>query len=604
MPPAIEGRGSYREVNSGYLGVNTRQDSTDVGQGNLISAINVDLYERPGVVLQRRGSKTLYDGMTGPIRALIPSHAGDMIAAGNDDMYVNGNAQSFDISPIYDVSMVKYRGRQSPISEVFVANGIDNVANYNMFKYRSSFGNWGIEPPSVTPVASAGTGARTGNYRAKYTYARYETGILVHESNPSPSSNAVSLSVQGLDVAVIASTDPSVTHIRLYRTAASGNTFLFDQIVSNTTATVTSTQDDSALGSAVDEDNDRPRPATILCLFRERIFMNDISTPGRLRWTKKYFPEAQPAANFVDIVGGDSQQLRAITSINGVLIVFSETSIFRVVEKAEDVLAIGGDIPFIGSSSEGYEYFELPSSRGSLAAKSVVTCEHGIIYAAKDGIYTLAGDFAPPTLLSQKVQNLFIGRSRHDIPAIDFQFENNLAATVYRGRYYLSYTSIECTTSQNDYTLVINLENGEAWFWDVGFDSFYVDAVQDRFLAGTLDGTIEILEASDAMDDNGTAITASWSTPSLSAGDDMIEKLYLYLRIDAKVDDLDTLSAMFYVDDVLEQTHVITGNRTRQLLRLPANSRGFTWRVSLSYQGIHPLEFHSVETQYKIFANS
>jgi len=179
-----------------------------------------------------------------------------------------------------------------------------------------------------------------------------------------------------------------------------------------------------------------------------------------------------------------------------------------------------------------------------------------------------------------------------------------MCATIFRGRYYLSYTSVDSPIGENDWTIVMNLENQEFWFWDLGFTHMLFDDVRDRYLGGDKDGGIQQLELPGSMDDNGAVINVVADTPNLAAGDPLLEKLYLYMKVDAKVHPEDTLTALFHIDDVLHQNTTITGNRTRELIRLPGTGRGFAWRIRLGYSGTHPLEIHSVETQFKVMGTS
>lgn len=605
MALPVPGKQNQREVARAFFGVNTRLDPTAVEATSLISGVNVDLYEIPGVIICRRGLLHYLSGMQS-IRFMMLGSGGRLVIAGDSALYVDGlEDPSLTLTHHYRVSMVRYRSRVSSIPEIFIANGIASSSASNMYRYGSTFAYWGVNPPRNVPVVAAGTGGLTGNYSAKYTYARYGTGfVLLAESNPSPASAIVALAGQGLNITVEPSTDPGITNIVIYRTVAGGSVYLLDQIVANALAVITSTTADGGLGGAVDEDNDRPRAATLAHVFRDRIFTNDVGTPGRIRWTTRFSPEYQPANNFTDIIGSNSEAITAINSINGVLIVFTESAVFRLVEQASDVLAVGGNIPFIGADTDDYQVFELPVSRGCVAPNAVISSGKGLIYPNKDGLFVISGDFAPETLLSAKIQNLFLSRSRNGIPAIDFAYEHNMCATIFRGRYYLSYTSVDSPSGQNDWTMVMNLENQEFWFWDLGFTHMLFDDVRDRYLGGDKDGGIQQLERPDSMGDNGAVINVVADTPNLTAQDPMIEKLFLYMKVDAKVHAEDTLTAIFHIDDVLHHNVEITGNRTRDLIRLPGSGRGFAWRIRLGYSGTHPLEIHSVETQFKAMGMS
>lgn len=615
MPLEAQAKQTQREIENDFFGVNLRSDPTDIGRGGLARGINIDLYESPGVALSRRGFVDRNLGLNSPQRKIIRADGG-IVHTGAVTFYDDGSAVLSNLVATNDIDMVEFIGQQAQESETFIANGVlSSVAQ--MFRYTVSsgtLGNWGITAPSAAPVVSAiAAGALTGSYMAKYTYIRKSGGNLVHESNPSPASAAQSLTSENLGVTVIASTDADVTNIRIYRTVASGTTFLFDQEVSNAAATITSSQIDGGLGAAVDEDNDLPDAATIVHALRDRLWTNDSARGSRIRYTKRFFPEAQPANNFVDLTP-ESITVTGISSINGVLIVFTKTSKYRIVEQVSGIEAIGEDIPFIGAATNDFVVFELPSSRGCLAPNAIVSVAPGIIYPTKDGLFLTTGTNEPEQLLSQAIQNLFIGVKKGGIPPIDFDNESNMVAEFHRGRYYLSFTSTESPDGENDFTAVFNTATNEWKFWSKGFTSFLFNDVGDELIGGTKGGSpggtpggsLLQLEERDTTSDfaAGDDITVKISTADRDNGDSMTRKLYQYFRVNAEINSSDTLTATFFTDDTPRRTVTVIGIQVRTLFRLPAGSRGFTWRVEVDFEGTSQMKFHGAEAQWKPLISS
>jgi len=121
---------------------------------------------------------------------------------------------------------IKYNAFNETTEQVFALNGTDRKRIEDDDVYE-----WGIAAPTTAPTLSKGQGTGlTGQYNVKYTYVRKVDGVVVAESNPSPSADAyLTLNNESLAVSVTAPTDSQVTHIRLYRTEADGLIYYRDQ---------------------------------------------------------------------------------------------------------------------------------------------------------------------------------------------------------------------------------------------------------------------------------------------------------------------------------------------------------------------------------------
>ena len=162
--------------------------------------------------------------------------------------------------------------------------------------------SWGISAPSAAPTTAIGAaGSLSGAYFSAYTYARVVGSSVAHESNPSPNGTTRTLSSQTLDTTVVASTDPDVTNIRLYRTIAGGSSLLFDQQVANAGATINSTQADTSLGTAVETDNNVPNNMSWVAEFQSHVWgCRDSSNPHYLWYSKRFRPESFPLSQFLE----------------------------------------------------------------------------------------------------------------------------------------------------------------------------------------------------------------------------------------------------------------------------------------------------------------
>ncbi len=123
-------------------------------------------------------------------------------------------------------SAIKYNAFNDSQLNIFALNGTDRKRIQN-----SVVREWGIEAPTVAPTFSQGQGlSLTGTYNAKYTYVRKSGDTVVVESDPSPAGDDTVLTGGSLSVDITPSTDPQVTHYRLYRTLANGDgLYYYDQ---------------------------------------------------------------------------------------------------------------------------------------------------------------------------------------------------------------------------------------------------------------------------------------------------------------------------------------------------------------------------------------
>jgi len=610
------GKQTIKSMIRGFTGANTRVDPTMLESSQLAQGVNVELHDTPGVIRARRGFVFHLSLSIWPSLIRLRSSSLVAISESAAEVFFFGSSTFTDAGT---VDAGAYRSASAPTEELFIANG------GNMERFITSINNWGIAAPTVAPTLGVtGTGL-TGDYSVVYTYARKSGSTLVHESNPSP-ADTITLSNENINATATAPTDGAVTHIRWYRTVASGSTHLFEKEVADTTLNVTLDEGDGNLGSAVDEDNDRPPPGNRLEVLKNRIWLNDTRRSDRLWYSKKFFPEAFPAANFIDL-GVSAQSITAIASLNDTLVVFTQGKKFRVVETDSNVVAVGGNLPVIGGSATDFVVFELPSGRGTKAYKTIVKTPLGLIYASRDGIFLTQADGSQDQLLSAKIDNIFRGRTAGGSVAIDFDYEENMTAAYLDNRYYLSYRSASSSDPdlhpsgtlgnvlENDKTVVINIQTGEALFWDDGFTALYTNE-KTGTLYGAMDldplvQTPTILElevegeAGDILTgDETTDVSATVETARIPAVDGAQKGLFQWVRYDAKVNMNDTLTAGFYADGVLKQTTTITGDRTRQLVRLPNGTRGYHWSVIFSYTGKNPMELHGVETQLKTLASS
>lgn len=609
MPLQTQPKQLQIERMTNFLGVNLRADRLATGEGDMSKSINADLDAFPGTITRRYGTQIfrILGATAEPIR-LIRRFRGDLsgivdYVVGGSNVFVGSVSSDSGYSLDGSVSMVEYKSLNETFSRVFVAseNQMRRVTRGDAFP-------WGIAPPDTAPFTAVGSATGlTGDYRAVYTYARRQYGQLIHESNPSPAPTAVTLANESLAVTVLRSDDDQVTHIRIYRTTAGGSTYLFDRQVANVFDIIQLNQADSFLGVAVDEENDQPPVGSLAIVHNDRVWIaNNTTNPSRLHYSRKFLAESFPAANFID-VSSFNDPITALASLHGQLMVFTRDRKYRIIEQVAGVQAIGGtEIPFIGSTSDGYLAVEGASRRGTEAPDTVVSSEFGIIFVAIDGVF-ITNVNGQDQFISTAIQPIFNARDVNEINRIDFTKFPTMIGEFYKRRYYWAYASNDTTSQRPDTMLIYSFET-QAWY-QYSYDeirnlsSLYYSAENDRLHLGDIDGTVYFIEepnVSQDVDKDGTAAdpTMTIELSSREGGDRFVRKLFMYFRVDAFVPSGESLTAEFVVDDLVKRTATITGNRTTVLQRLPEATRGFNWSVNFSYTGDTRPQIFGVNTAW------
>ncbi len=556
------------ETQAGFLGVNLRTDRLNMQDGDVVRAINADFHTMPGSILRRKGFTRIFGFPTGVRISQLWKISGALYASQGDTLYRDSTAL-VSSGMAGHTSLVPYQPLNDPGTWVFVANaGVGGTVKADLAS--STVRNWGISPPTAAPTIAAGAaGSISGAYRAVYTYARVVGSAIAHESDPSPvPSAAISLLSQQLNVAVVASSDPQVTHIRIYRTAASGTSYFFDQQVANASATIASTQADTALGTEVESDNEVPPDASWAGLFQDHVFLCGVAdTPNGLFYSKRFRPESFPTDQYL-LIGPPTDPLLAGVPSAAFLGVFTRTTKYRV----------------FGNDVSGFNYLEAMSTRGTLAAHTITPVSQGALFIARDGIFATSF-VAADTELSQAIQSLFFGETRNGYAPIDFNELGVMALAEYKRRWYFSYQD----TAGARMLAVYSQDTGKWYFYQLPVRALFDDEATDQLLMGADSGDVYTLETGTS--DNGTAIALTVELPLRTGGERFRQKRFAWVRTDIDTAG-DTVHVDIYVDERLVQTLTITGARQRRLHRLP-NALGYTYHCVVRATGdctIHAIQ--------------
>jgi hypothetical protein len=552
----------------GFLGVDLRRDALSISQEAVRRAINIDLHTVVGAATRRRGSSvqstTALAANAGGIRRLF-KRAGLRYQVAGTTLYRDQESILSGLSTTF-TTLLNFRALQNP-EHTYIAN--DNV----MYKNAGSNTTlWGIVAPSAAPtLGTTGTGL-SGDYTAVYTYARLVGGAIAHESNPSPTpSSAQTLSNQNLTVDVVASSDTQVEKIRLYRTVAGGSVHLFDQMVDNTTATITSSKADAALGTAVEEDNDPPEPMSCIAEFQGHVFgCRDAANPHYLWYSKRFRAESFPPDQFLEI-GTPNDPLVALAPLAGLLGAFTRETKYRV----------------LGNSVSGFTAQEALSHRGTPAPAAVSPTERGVVFVARDGLW-LTNFVEADSELSGALAPLFYGESRNGYAPINWQLADHMSLASYKNRLYFTYVDTAGT-----YQLAVYSSDTQQWYHyehPANLRTLYVEEDVDQLTAGGVDGLVYVLEQAHAQSDAGETIALELSTAE--RGTPWLKKRFDWVRCDVDCKN-GTVTATVRVDGSVVRTIALTGTRTRQLLRLPGRI-GTTWRVDFDYTGTEQVAIYGV----------
>lgn len=545
----------------GFLGVNLSKDRLSLADEEMAKAINADFHTQPGTLVLRPGRAAQFATALGEpvIRKLARLNAINYRVAG-PRLYRETTEISTALSGRHPVDFEAFRPLNDTTLWVFVANPAVMRKDDGV-----TLRTWGIAAPTTTPVAVAGTGTLTGTFRARYSYIRKVGTGLAHESNPSPASAAVVLAAQGLDIPVVASSDAQVTQIRVYRTAAGGTAYLFDQDVANTTATITSTQADTALGAAVETNNDAPPFLSRIAEFQSTIFgVGDLSNEHYLWYSKRFRPESWPLLNFLEI-GNPDDPLQEISPLAGLLGVFSRRTKYRVT----------------GNDTSGFTAFEALSKRGLPGCPdAAVTTEQGVVFLARDGVF-LTNFIAQDDELSEKIAPLFYGEERNGLQPINWDVIHTSHIAAWKSRLYVSLPLGNTTVPTH---LAVYSRTTRQWYlYNHPARSLLVEEDRDQLVAGFTDGITYVLESGQT--DGGTAISLDAETGDSAGQQPGLRKLFLWAKVDADVPSGETLSVGMFVDGTLRRTASVAGSRTKVLLPFPEASMGYAYRLSFTYTG-------------------
>lgn len=467
-------------------------------------------------------------------------------------------------------SAIKYNSYNSTTQNIFLLNGTDRKRIEGSTVYE-----WGSTAPGGVPtiVAGASTGL-TGDYNAKYTYLRKEGTTVVYESDPSSAAAAaVTLANESLSITWSASSDSQITHVRVYRTETGGSTYYVDQDVAIGTVTVDTTTADTALGTALATNHDRPPLGDIVVgpNFNGVCF---IVKDNLLYYCLAKQPEYWPTTYFIE-VSPPQFPGKAATFWNGQLYYLTKQDIYLI-----QGTGVNTFFPFSQAAITG--------TQGQLAVESVAG--HGIYHVGADGIYLFSNTDKKVT--QGNFERIFRGETVNDIPGVDRSKLSNSWLKQYQSKLYFGYADSTETYPSN--VLVFDLTTSKAWYHSYPFSivSVEVDETNNRFLAGDTAGKIHWIENKNNTKDETTAI--SWEIESKDFTLQTRAHFPRYVKYDVDASGSTTAAGKVILDGAVQQSHTLSENRKTKK-RLVATGNGE--RMSLRVTGSGPVTIYGIEAE-------
>ena len=561
-----------------WTGVRLDRERTDLEMDELAYALNADLFLERGVIRTRRGSSRLTSStITDLVIRRIARINSIRYQVAATALYRAGVSIQTGLHSSLVTTIQPYRPLNDTSTWAFIADasGMKKDDGTNLR-------NWGITGPAAAPtLGTTGTGL-TGSYKAVYTYIRKVGSSVIAESNPSAEPGAQSLTNQNLTVAVTASSDAQVTHIRIYRTVASGSAYLYDQEVANTTATITSSQADSALGAEVEDDNDTPPACGFVSPADDgRLWLTqDPSFPHYVYYTKRFRPEAVPADNYLEITTPEDP-VQCVIPFGGIRLAFCKARKYRI----------------IGSGTTPFIFQETPSKRGTPSWAAAAAGEDGVYFLARDGVFRTNG-FGPDEQVAGSILPLFKGQSVNGYSAINWDQASKFSLAIFERNLYVSWADGSNTNPNIVWVNRIGTEKWEAYEYPTGLSSLHYEEDTGYLAAGGQDGFVYQLET--GANDAGASISMTVDskdyghvTPETPGGT-LARHLFRFIREDLEGG---TFTTRFYADGTSKHVASVATTRRPAPIALPADAQGYRWRKRWTYSGIAVARIYGTSVQ-------
>lgn len=416
-------------------------------------------------------------------------------------------------------------------------NGFLYLANGTVAKMYNGTDDYliGVVAPANKPaVADSGSGGNPdGTYYYKYTYLRTVDGVNV-ESSASPSSDAITVNTNQIEITVAASADGEVDNIVLYRLGGTLSDWYKVGSYSNQNATITDNNADSSLTDLFDADvNDPPPTVYYFGLHYERLIAaRDDTYENAIYYSKAYYPEyfGDPNTNQQYLIG-DSDECKGLLPWGRYVCFFKKDKIY-VME---------------GTDPTNWHKRRSDSRHGNIAPYCLEFWK-APIFCSYDGLYFF--DITREYKFSDKIEPFFKDNSGYLEEAV---------AAIYDNKYFFGL---------KDKTLVYDLLNKTFSIYNFGLTAISYDFRYNILYGGIEgDGVVKL-----EQDDNGDSESISFQikSKSIKLGDAYFGKLRNFqVMINTDSEDV-TLNV--YIDDNLKQS-ITLNTKAMQTVRKSFDSK-------------------------------
>ena len=371
----------------------------------------------------------------------------------------------------------------------------------------------------------------------EYTYVVKSGDTVISESSPSGATYIDA--DEALHLTMSVSSDPQVTHIRIYRTLADGTDFYLAETIPAATTYITQLQD-GELGAEASTDHDRPPLGTVVAGpdFNGYCF---IIKDNKLYYCKPQQPEYWPALYYLE-VSPLQETLLGMVLYGGQVYVLTKSDIYLI-------------------QGTGYNSFfpiRQTAFTGALAQDGILALRgKGILRVANDGLWGFTGT-SDDNMTNARFRPIFVGTTVGSIPGINRTYASNSWVISWRNKIYHGFPGTGETYPGQ--ILVTDLSTGKTQHYDYGADfaTVTIDITNDRILAGDSSGYIWELEDSDLVSDAGTTI--AWDYQSAEVSDQVRQFFPRSAKYDVTVGG--TATAYIMLDGASAQSHTLSGSRS------------------------------------------
>jgi hypothetical protein len=501
---------------------------------------------------------------------LLVEQGGNRYAFAGTQIYKNETSIATGLTSA-QWSAVKYNAFNDTAQQIYALNGTDRKRIEDEDVYE-----WGITPPAAPTVAASTGAGLTGVYSVKITYCRKVGSTVVSESDPSDASSSSSaLTNDSLLITWVASADPQVTHVRVYRTTGGGSSYLHDQDIAIGTLSVDTTTTDANLGDEVETDHDRPPLGQVVLgpTYNGILFM---IKDNLLYFSSAKQPEYWPSTNFIE-VSTTQFPLKTGDFMNGQLYCFSKNEIFFIQ----------------GTGSSSFFPYPMKAKTGAQNQFGAVSVPgKGIFHTGPDGIYLFSG--TDQKITEALLEPIFRGETVNGMNGVSDMGSSWLF--VFGNYLYFGYTSTGHDHPTN--VIVFNLVNNKLTYYvyndgsDVEIRCLVRDETNNRTLIGDNTGYVREIEKISQTRDDTTEI--SWESQCKDFTLATRKHFPRWNKYDVDATNAASCTGSLILDDAVLKSHTITGNRNVRRRLLPESNGS---RASIRISGSGPATIYGAESE-------